>query len=88
LLLTGSSLQAPPPRLERASARDHALGCRGRQSSDAQINDLLDRESVRQLDRLHTAVAAGGEQFDRAAAVGLGAAAGSRHWRVIGWRLF
>jgi hypothetical protein len=30
------------------------------------------------------AVAAGGEQFNRAAAIGFRAAAESRHWRVIG----
>jgi hypothetical protein len=64
-----------PHNFERASARDHALGCRGRQPSDAQINHLLDGEAVRDHDRFGRAIARRGQQFERAAAVGLGAAA-------------
>src|SRR5262249_42008393 len=45
------------------------------------LDHLLDREAVRQHDRLGAAVVEGGEQFERAAAVGLGAAAEARHWR-------
>jgi hypothetical protein len=56
--------------IERASARDHAFGCRGRQPSDAQINHLLECEAVREHDRLSRAVARAGEQFEHAAAGG------------------
>jgi len=74
-----------PHNFERASARDHALGCRGRQPSDAQINHLLDGEAVRDHDRFGRAIAGCGKQFERAAAVGLGAvatAAGLGHGQV------
>jgi hypothetical protein len=67
-------------------AVDDALGSCGREPGVHQPDHLLDRESVRDDDRLGAAVT-GGEQFERSAAVGLWAAAGSRHWRVIGRRL-
>jgi hypothetical protein len=52
-------------------------------SPDPRVNKLdhlRDGESMRNHDRLGAAVAAGGEQFERPAAIGFGAAAeGSRH---------
>jgi hypothetical protein len=48
-------VERPPPRLgdlhrcdlNRAPARDYALGCRCRKPGYAEIDHLLDRESVR-----------------------------------------
>jgi hypothetical protein len=57
----------------------YALGRRRGDPGVHQPDHLLDRESVRDNDRLGAAVT-GGEQFERSAAVGLWAAAGSRHW--------
>jgi WD40 repeat protein len=54
------------PHLDRASAGDYALGLRGAD----QINQHLDRETMRDHDRLGAAVAAEGKQFERAAAGG------------------
>jgi len=58
-------------------ARDDALGALGRESGADKLDHLRHRETMRQHSRLGAAVAAGGEQFERAA-IGLGAAAG--HW--------
>jgi hypothetical protein len=69
-----------PHNVERASARDHALGYRGRQPSDAHINHLLDGEAVREHDRFGRAIAGCGERFERAAAVGFGAATRAAKW--------
>ena len=71
---------------QSAASSTGPLGRRGRKS--ARTKSAVCCEAVRQHDRLHTTVAAGGEQFERAAAVGLGAAARSRHWRVSVRRLF
>jgi hypothetical protein len=70
--------KCPPPRLGdppgrdlyRARARDDALG---RRSGDPRVNKLdhlRDGEPVREHHRFGAAVAAGGEQLERAAAAG------------------
>jgi len=72
--------ERPPPRLgyphagdlDGALAGDHALGVRGREPGMHQIEQLLGRKSVREHQRVSAAVGATGEQFERAAAVGLG----------------
>jgi hypothetical protein len=46
----------------RTIARDHALGLCGSQPGINQLDHLLDREAVRDHDRLGAAVAAGGER--------------------------
>jgi hypothetical protein len=57
-----------------------ALGRCRREPGANKLGQLRDGEAVRQHNRFGAAVAAGGEQFERAAAVGLGTAAeGSRH---------
>jgi len=45
---------------------------------DRPENNCNGRDAVRDHDRLHTTVAAGGEQFERAAAVGVGVVMGIR----------
>jgi hypothetical protein len=75
-----ASPYAPPPCLP--AARGVARPAR------TNFDHFRDREAVREHYRLGAAVARAGEQFERAAAIGLGAAPGSGHWRVIGWRLF
>jgi len=56
-----------------AVARHHALGARGRKPGAVHLRD---REAVREHERFGAAVAAGGEQFERAA-VELGRALGA-----------
>jgi hypothetical protein len=48
----------------------YALGRRRREPGVHQLDHLFDREAMRQPDRLGAAVAAGGQQFERAAAAG------------------
>jgi hypothetical protein len=55
------------------AARDHALGRRDRQPGADKLDHQPDADAVRQHDRLSAAVRRRGEQFERAAAVGLGA---------------
>jgi len=50
------------------SARDRALGRRGREPGDAQIDQQLDAKSVRQHHRLYHPFRFAGEQTKRAAA--------------------
>jgi hypothetical protein len=56
--------------LDRAPARDHALGSRGGEPGAHEVDHHVDREAVREHDRLGAAVAAGGQQFEGAAASG------------------
>jgi hypothetical protein len=58
----------------RASACDHALGPCSRHPGADEINQEIDREPVREHDRLAAAVGGCGEQFEGAAALGLRAA--------------
>jgi hypothetical protein len=67
-----------------APASDHSFGLGRGEPSAHKLNHLLDPEAMGDHDRLGAAVPAGGEQFERAAAVGLGgwaASAGRGH----GW---
>src|SRR5262245_28741883 len=75
--------ERPPPHLRdphagdfhRASTCDHALGPCSRRPGADEINQEIDREPVREHDRLLAAAVGGcGEQFERAAALGLRAA--------------
>ena len=71
--------ECPPPHLRdphagdfhRASACDHALGPCSRHPGADEINQEIDREPVREHDRLAAAVGGCGEQFEGAAALGL-----------------
>ena len=58
----------------RASTRDHALGLSSRHPAADEINKEIDGEPVCKHDRLAAAVGGCGEQFERAAALGLRAA--------------
>src|SRR2546429_9936258 len=70
--------QRPPSRLgdpqsgdlDPVIARDHALGRHAREPGADQLDQHLDREAVREHDRLGAAIAAGCEQFERAAVGG------------------
>jgi hypothetical protein len=62
----------PATSIVRIARGADALGRRRRESD--QLDHQLDREAVREHDRFGAAVAARGEQFERAAAVGLGVA--------------
>jgi hypothetical protein len=62
-----------PCYLDRARIHRHPLGICCRQPGVDQLGDLLNREAARKHDRLGAAVWAGGEQFKRPPAVGLGA---------------
>jgi len=66
----------PPRYLDRA---DTHLGISCREPGVDQLGDLLSREAARKHDRFGAAVWAGGEQFKRPPAVGLGAS-----WRSVG----
>jgi hypothetical protein len=67
--------------LELLAAGDDALRACRRESGADDLDQQFDREAVRvDQQRLGAAVAAGNEQFERAAAVGLGAAAKRRHF--------
>jgi hypothetical protein len=74
--------QRLPPRVRDLHLRDlsaaapgnHALDMRGRESGAHKLDQVLDGEAVREHDRLAAAVRAGGEQFERAPTIGLGAA--------------
>ena len=74
--------ECPPPHLRdphagdfhRASTCDHALGPCSRHPGADEINQKIDREPVREHDRLAAAVGGCGEQFEGAAALGLRAA--------------
>src|SRR5262249_24315061 len=78
--------ECPPPHLRdphagdfhRASTRDHALGPCSRHPGADEINKEIGREPVRKHDRLAAAVGGCGEQFERAAAIGLRAAPAAR----------
>ena len=82
---SASLRQRPPSRLgdlhprdlDRASAaaRNHALAVRSREPSAYKVDHLPDQKVVRPQERPGAAVARSGEQFERAAAVGLGAVA-------------
>jgi hypothetical protein len=61
--------------LDLFAAGDHALVPRRREVCTDQLDHLRDGEPVREHQRFRAAVAAGREQFERAAAVGLGVAA-------------
>jgi hypothetical protein len=75
--------KCPPPRLrdphrrdfKRVPTGDHAVGRRGREPGADKLDHLRDGETVREHYRLGAAVTAGGQQFERAAVVGLGAIA-------------
>src|SRR5262249_59896169 len=74
---SASSLPAPPPAsmiFTRAIApgSDRALGSCGRKPGANKFDHLLDGEPLRDHERLDAAVAAGGEQFQRAPTIGLG----------------
>jgi hypothetical protein len=77
--LPPSLRDSDPRHLERAAAGDHALRLRCREPGADQFDHLLDRETMRQHNRLGAAIAAGGEQFERAAASGLGNVLAARH---------
>ena len=64
-----------PRDLDLLTARDRALGVRGREPSAHQLEQQLGRKSVRKHQRLGAAVGRRGEQLKGAATVGLGAAA-------------
>src|SRR5262245_11077596 len=71
----------PYPRyLDRARTHSHPLGICCREAVVDQLDHLLNREATRKHDRLGAAVGAGGEQFKRPPAVGLGAAPGAFYW--------
>src|SRR5262249_11977748 len=80
------SLHHPPSRfgepqrrdLHLVLVRDDALGRRAREPRAHKLDHLRDGEAVRDHDRFRAAVARRGEQFERAAAIGLGEATG--HW--------
>jgi hypothetical protein len=67
----------PHPRhLDRLPAHGHALGCRGREAGAYRLDHLLDREAVRDHQRLGAArSAAASEQLEGTATVRLGPAA-------------
>jgi hypothetical protein len=67
----------PPRYLDRAGTY---LGICCREPGADQLGDLLSREAARKHDRFGTAVWAGGEQFKRPPAVGLGAAPAALRW--------
>ena len=74
-------LRDPYPRyLDRARTHRHPLGICCREAGVDQLDHLLNREATRKHDRLGAAVGAGGEQFKRPPAVGLGAAPGAFYW--------
>src|SRR4029077_20484246 len=76
-----SRLRDPHPRyLDRARTHRHALGIYCREPGVDQLDYLLNREATRKHDRLGTAVRAGGEQFKRPPAVGLGVAPAAFCW--------
>jgi len=64
-----------PRGLHHLAVSDHALGVRGREPGAHQLDQKLGRKSVREHQRLGAAVRGGGEQFEGAATVGLGAVA-------------
>jgi hypothetical protein len=80
--------KSAPPRLrdphtrylDRARTHRHRLGIYCREPDVDQLDHLLSREAARKHDRLGAAVRAGGEQFKRPPAVGLGAAPGAFCW--------
>ena len=53
------------------SGDNHALAVCSREPGVNQLDYLVDRETMREQDRLGTAIPAGGKQLERAAAVGL-----------------
>jgi hypothetical protein len=59
-----------PRDFDCLAASDDSLGGRTRESGAYEFDHLLDREAVREHHRFGAAVAAGGEQFERAAAAG------------------
>ena len=67
----------PPRYLDRA---DTHLGISCREPGVDQLGDLLSREAARKHDRFGAAVWAGGEQFKRPPAVGLGASPRAFCW--------
>jgi hypothetical protein len=77
--------QRPPPclrdphpsDLDRGAAGNDPLGAHAREPGAHKLDHLLDREAVREHDRFGTAVWARGEQFECAAAIGLGETAGA-----------
>src|SRR4029077_10322944 len=76
-----SRLRDPHPRyLDRARTHRHALGIYCREPGVDQLDHLRNREATRKHDRLGAAVRAGGEQFKRPPAVGLGATPAAFCW--------
>src|SRR5262245_53573696 len=70
-----SCLRDPYPRaLDLLTAGDHAFGLGGREPGTDELDQHLDRKSVREHQRLGAAVRGSGEQFEGAATVGLRAA--------------
>jgi hypothetical protein len=57
---------------QHAVRGDHAPAFDGRETGAHKLDHLLDTNPIRQHDRLGAAVAAGGEQFERAVRSGLG----------------
>jgi hypothetical protein len=71
-------LRDPHPRyLDRARTHRHPLGICCREPGMDQLGHLLNCEAARKHNRLGATVRAGGEQFKRPTAVGLGAAPGA-----------
>jgi hypothetical protein len=75
---------APSEPVQNASAvaGEHAFGRRCREPGANKLNPLRDGEAVREHDRLGTAVAGRGEQFERASASGFWVV--SRLFRTFG----
>jgi hypothetical protein len=76
-----------PCDFECAAASDHAFRLCCRQPRTDQFVQLPDREAVHQHDRFGAAVGARGKEFQRAPAVGLGAAPAAWGWHLIFLRI-
>jgi hypothetical protein len=87
-LLASSFAKRAPPRLrdphprylDCARTRRPPFGICCREPGVDQLDHLLNREATRKHDRLGAAFGAGGEQFKRPTAVGLGAAPAAFCW--------
>jgi hypothetical protein len=76
-----------PCDFECAAASDHAFRLCCRQPRTDQFVQLSNREAVHQHDRFGAAVGARGKEFQRAPAVGLGAAPAAWAWHLIFLRI-
>jgi hypothetical protein len=77
LIRLSASKRLPKPATREVAGSavcDHALGPCSRHPGADEINQEIDREPVREHDRLAAAVGGCGEQFEGAAALGLRAA--------------